>query len=870
MSCVKEQIVSTIRKRLAAGDDLDSVAWDAVKTHLNLERAGVNTDVQGVLKFMTEIMDNFTQNAKGGVRSYQRTVELMRENLLLHGNGSSFADSLVKTAGDVKNLEATLLGARVYRNQIAEELDNLVKMARGGDTAAEAKIPELVAEALKVHAATDQIQTSAARGVSQGNIVAGAKVDWGNVAKAAEQATSGGGFNARRFLAELDMAGGSAESQLGLIKQFAAPAQGLFSKLLSIHNEIWINGILGSITTQSANFLANTANMFLQPLTKIVGGALSFNPGVIKRGMRDVVGLNHALFDVFDLAKRASGTGADSTLTAVGKSLWNESPMLDKMFKAGEGAGPMHAITAENLGVQNVPLIGALVDATGQVVRWPTRALTSADELFKQLNYRAAVRSQALEAAEKQGLLDAGRHTELTSFMDDFMGRAFDESGMATNKSALLAAQQATFTNDLVGKLSKDLSNLIGKHPGLRPVIPFVRTPINIMREFWQYTPGLNLLQGEFRGNLLSKDALTAATARGKLAIGAAGTYMMYQAANSGQITGSGPANTKQREALMATGWRPYSFVIQNDDGSKSYVDYRRLDPAATLIGLVADVAEVSHHMDDPEYHGLFNAIVMSMSQNITSRTYLRGLSELTTVLGSKDPNAVQRVIDNRLGSYVPGYVASMNDDPNMREVRTWVDAIRRRVPGISKDLPPRRDMFGDVMTVPVGYALDGEPENGVPRISPFGYSKRVGDPVKEELASVANNTPGGDHGFDKPQKTIQGLDLTKFVSGDGQDAYDRYQELHGQVMIKGKTMPDALSKMIDSKYYQSLPDPSDPTETNRDARMRALQSVVAQYREQAREKLFKEFPEINAYIQGVNKAHRLQQAPSIARILNY
>ncbi len=31
----------------------------------------------------------------------------------------------------------------------------------------------------------------------------------------------------------------------------------------------------------------------------------------------------------------------------------------------------------------------------------------------------------------------------------------------------------------------------------------------------------------------------------------------------------------------METGWRPYSFVIKQPDGTVKYVEYKRLDPFA-------------------------------------------------------------------------------------------------------------------------------------------------------------------------------------------------------------------------------------------------------------------------------------------------
>jgi len=865
MSCAtKDAIVSTIKDRLDRGEPLDAVAWDAVQSHLNIQRAGAKTDVQGVLRMLTEVLDGVTQDAKGGVRSKAQTLNLARETLALHDQDPGLANALVQRASDVKNLDAELYAARVYRTKLATSLDQVVKQARAGDTEALQKIGPLVAETMKVHQATDLIQTSSARAVNQGNYEVKnllGNLNWDAIEKAANAATTSGTVDARRFLAHLDMAEGDPSSILGVLKPIQSFGQNFFQKLLSVHNEIWINGILGGPATHAANWISNTIQALSLPASKIVGGAVTLNPAAVTRGIRDLIGLGQGIRDMFDLTKRAATTGYDSTLQAVGKSLMGESSILDASTKLSENFN-MKAISAQNLNIPVGNPLGNLVDAAGAVIRLPSRALTSADEVFKQLNYRAAVSSLAVEEAQKLGIAAK----DMPDFIQNYMRQSFDETGRGINEAALLYAQQATFTQTpAVGSLTADLMNFIGKHPGLRPVIPFLRTPMNILKEFAQYTPGLNLLQRDFRNALFGSDSLAKSQAWGKLAIGSAGSYMLYDAAQNGTITGAGPVEPKQREALMATGWRPYSIVVNNEDGSKSYIDYRRLDPAASLIGLVADIAEVSHHLDDPEYHGLFHAITMSLSQNITSRTYLRGLSELVTVLGSNDPQKIQQVLFNRVGSYVPGYVAAFNNDPYMRDVRTWVDAIKRRVPGYSQTLPPRRDMFGDPMNAPVGWAIDGEPENGVPRVSPFAYSKRIGDPVKEELANVAQATPGADHGFNKPPHMMNGINLMDFTAPNGQDAYDRYQELHGQVEIKGRTMSEALDRLINSRFYNNLPDAR-----NDDGRLRAIQSVTSSYRDEAKNQLLKEYPEIKDMQEAVNRQHRLERSPSVSRLLNY
>jgi hypothetical protein len=671
MGCAtKEAIVETVKDRVSKGEPLDAVLWDAVQTHLNIQRAGAKTDVQGVLRLLTEAADAVTQEAKGGVRSKATTLNLARETLALHGQDTNLAEALVNRAADVKKLDGELYAGRVYRTQLADELSQVVKMARAGDQKALNKLGPLVAETLKVHKATDLIQTSAARAVNQGNYEVKnllGKVNWDAIEQAANTATKDGSLNARQFLAKLDMAGNDPQSVVGLLKPLEAFGQNAFNKLLSIHNEIWINGILGGPATHAANWISNTVQALALPASRIAGGIVTLNPASVQRGIRDVLGLGHGILDMFNLTKRAATLGYDSTLEAVGKSLRTESGILDASTKMSEQFN-LKAISAQNVGLSAGNPLGNLVDAAGAVIRLPSRALTSADEVFKQLNYRAAVTSLATEEAQKLGVAAK----DMPDFIQNYMRQSFDEAGRGINESALQYAQQATFTQaPAVGSITSDLMRFIGNHPGLRPVIPFIRTPMNIMKEFANYTPGLNLLQRDFRTALFSSDPLTKSQAWGKLAIGSAGSYMLYQAAQNGTITGGGPVEPRQKEALLATGWRPYSVVVNNPDGTKSYIDYRRVDPAATLVGLVADIAEVSHHMDDPNYHGLFHAVTMSLANNITNRTYLRGLSELVTVLGSNDPQKIQQVLYNRAGSYVPGYVAAMNDDPYLRDVRS-------------------------------------------------------------------------------------------------------------------------------------------------------------------------------------------------------
>ena len=222
--------------------------------------------------------------------------------------------------------------------------------------------------------------------------------------------------------------------------------------------------------------------------------------------------------------------------------------------------------------------------------------------------------------------------------------------------------------------------------------------------------------------------------------------------------------------------------------------------------------------------------------------------------LSQPDKNA-QRWINNRLGSYVPAGLAKADDDDYMREVRTAMDAMMRRIPGLSDKLPPVRDMFGDPVKVPGGYLPFGAAGDnaGARMLSPAAFSKQVDDPTRQEIANLQ-------YGFTKAPKTWQGFPLQSFVNPQTkQDAYDRFQELHGQVQIGGQRMSEALSSLIKSDRYQSMSAPEGPQDQT-NGRVLAVQKVIADYRSKAMAQTLQEYPAIKRASEMYKAQARLEQ----------
>ena len=92
----------------------------------------------------------------------------------------------------------------------------------------------------------------------------------------------------------------------------------------------------------------------------------------------------------------------------------------------------------------------------------------------------------------------------------------------------------------------------------------------------------------------------------------------------SGIVTGRGPSDRRERQAMERGGWQPYSIKVGD-----RYFAYNRLDPIGMSLGLSADMVEILANMDDDEALGDAEvertqaAIVMSIANNVMNKTYM-------------------------------------------------------------------------------------------------------------------------------------------------------------------------------------------------------------------------------------------------------
>lgn len=645
-------------------------------------------------------------------------------------------------------------------------------------------------------------------------------------------------------------------------------------KFLDMPTEYWINSILSGPRTQVVNAMGNAMTSVWSTLETAVGGVLTGN---------------------LDVTRQAFAAWADM-------SMFREAASFAKnAFKSGENLldpdarafneGRTDAITPEAFGKVEGDKSYEAIKHLGTFLRLPSRLLMTTDEFFKQLNYRRAARFKLAVDGIQQGINDprqlaehvekglediitsGGRHyseesliregtkiaegrgitekVEQQEFVEQHVLENKKEGASALADFALEEARYLTFTKDLErGTLGSAIQGATQAWSPLRFILPFVRTPTNILAFAFERTPGVFVpgVLKEERKRLLEgvkgSDPIAKAQAVGKMSTSVlmSGVFLDTIVNNREYITGGGPKDEAEKKALRATGWQPYSFKI---DGK--YYSYQRLDPFGTILGVGADLVDqgirAPRDFDQSGLDKVFSALTLTFVRNVTNKSYLSGIQMFTNAMS--DPERYGDRLLRNFGSSMLPYSGFLNQiqygtgTQEAREVRSLADAVLNKLPSGRDNLDPKRNILGESIMI------ENKPLIGA--ISPIAMSTEKNDPILTEMANL-------NHAFRPPPSTYGGLiDLLAFENDQGRTAHDRRQEKLQTVRIGGRTLRQALQRLIASPTYQRLPAQSEPGLPS--PRVQKITSLLTKYRSKALNETMAEFPELSQYYDRVSRA---------------
>ncbi|WP_294211330.1 hypothetical protein [uncultured Sphingomonas sp.] len=518
------------------------------------------------------------------------------------------------------------------------------------------------------------------------------------------------------------------------INQFAL--RSLLPKWRDKAIELYINSLLSGPQTHAVNILSNT----LTSLAQIPEHAVAAGIGAVRKALPGQAETDRVLFS--ELGTRAAGmvSGAREGMAAAARS-----------FLTGDAADAVTKVESQ---------MSAIGGRAGRIIRTPTRLLTAEDELFKGIASRMELNGLAMRQAVNEGLKGQAARDRAADLVlnptDELLQRSMDYARYLTFQTPLRH-----------GSFSAGLSAATQGQPLAKLLLPFIRTPMNLLKFAAERSPAALAMKSwrkEFAAGGARRDmAITRAVVG--TGVGAA----IYEMALAGQITGGGPADRSARRLLEANGWQPYSLKIGD-----RYYSYARLDPFSTTIGTVADMVDLRSHMTDAQQERSGTLVLAAIANNLTSKTWLSGLSSALEAVN--DPG---RYMDNFVSRtagaiVVPALVAQVarETDPLMREARGPIDRIRSRIPGVSTGLYPRRDVFGRPM--------EAQDAIGPDIISPVYTGQDRKDPTIAALVDAGAT-------MSMPSKTYkEGGKSKKWTP----DQYDRLQAAIGEL---AKPRLDAL-----------------------------------------------------------------------------
>lgn len=790
---------------------------------INFARIDTPDDIKAVIRDMA-------QKGAEGIRAAQRGTQSFTEIKLNADQVDAWEAIMQRRVGEAFNAEEAVAA----RNLWAKSGSTLVQAAKSAADNPSAVNLFAFRKMATVHHAIQQevigARTETARALASWRIPVGE-----------------GELVAKQLSEIIDVTGGAGASQK-LAARIAALADsgqlnevGEVAKRASTAStwdqiqEALINGMLTSPSSHIVNTLSNASILALRVGERQVAGHINNmlgHDGATQLGEAAAMyaGITGGLKDALRYSWKAWKTG--------------ESQYGFQKFELSH----REAITSESMNLNKDSWLGKTVDVAGTWIRSPSRALGASDEFFKTLGYRMELHAQA----HRMAINEVERGKIGADALQARMAEIIADPPATVKIASEDFAKYATFTNQ-VGQLG-DAFQRMSNVGALKLILPFVRTPANVLSYTMERTPFAPLMS-KVRGEIAAGGD-RARVAQAQIAIGTASMLVFTDMAMNGILTGSGPKEPSEKAHFFRSGMKPYSIKVGD-----RYYQYSRFDPFGMQMGIAGSIGEIMRTSDDDDvFQSTQQALVasiLSVGNNVLEKSYMQGLA--STIRATSEPDRYGVAWANSLaGMAIPAAVgrAARVVDPYMREVNNALEAIQARVPGLSDSLPPQRDLWGRPRSTAsgLGWAYDF--------MSPVASSQYKPEPIDKEMARLEQYTPVPEKkvGFTGGGETAT-VDLREFPG-----AYSRYVELAGNGVTDAshynKGCMDYLNSVVtgespDSVIYNNLSDGPDGGKAD------FIRDAVEKYRKLAKDQLLVEFPQIKTRADIVIEKKRGLKMPS-------
>jgi hypothetical protein len=835
MGKVARQTTSAARSAQSEAKGLLEASAEPNAFNINFARIDTPDDVKAVISSLLHRYAGDVDTARRGIRTWHETQAAAGRLDWVTSMGE-------RRTGDAVNAE-TALAYRVALNASGKKLLELARTVRD-----QPSVPNQYAfrRMMSVHRAI-QAEFMGAR-AEAGRALNAFKIPAGTPDRTFRQMDAlladTGGANASQELAKrLLQASEKGDAALNTFVQ-----QGWMARSRSLIKLVYTNSLLSGTGTAAINVAGNVSSALMMLASRAVSPRLARAAGAepateVGEAAAIIHGWYHATRDMFRLnpAKTWEDISEDGFARLRQDGIFRgAAPGIDaaapkgirlrsEREEAGASVGQLmeqRPLSAAAWGLSEDTPLGRFLDVTQMVVEGPSNLNATADDFFKVIAARGEIHAQAFRQAMREAR--DGLHAtpeQIRTRLSELVDNPTDDMLEAAEREM----HELTFTRS-DGKISKAMTDVrrvldsVGPIPFGTFLLPFLRTPANLISLAMRYSP-LAPLMARFRDELLAGGA-RAEIAKAQMAIGTALWSVWLGEALDGKLTGRGPVDKAQREALMradefgGVGWQPYSMKV-----GERWVAFDRLDPPwGTGMSLVADLGELIRNDDYDAAHiqdgsELTGHVVASLGQAFFDRSSFMGALSITEALTSNDTNKAERAMMSLAAGAVPASGLLRNfrrgEDPYLRETHDVVTAMMNVVPTLSEKLPPQRDLWGRVRTYQTG--LGSLYDAALPL-----QTKEVGaTAIDLEMQRLGMAVP-------MPQRALS-IDGQRVSLRNHPELYSEYVRLAGEPAFK-ELEAVVRGNHRDADYYGSLSEGPDGEKAQ------YIKDVIRAHRDDARD----------------------------------
>lgn len=828
---------------------------------VNWARIDSDDDVKQIIQDLANRFSDSIDEARGGVKSFADTeAEAATED--------AWKLLTERQQGQPLNAAQTLAVRKLWTSSGAK-VQSLARMYSVTHSATDAiALKKMIAVHATIQEQVIGIRTETARALSQWRIPAGESDQFlsglhgltsqMDVAFDVDQIARG-----INRLSDMGNSGAVDQFILGASKVDALKKTGV--NTADAIRQLFYMSLLSGPKTHVRNSVSNTAMLLGDAMSRrgaaYLGDLLGGQNVPDGEAAALLYGQMNGALDAFRISPMAKAAIEADGLEAASSPVWNAL----KTGASGMGVGKLEqprvgAFEAAKWGVDPKSNSGRVMDWVDTATRLPTNALAAEDEIFRTAAYQGEIHALSFRQATNEaasGLIEDGavaaRAAELARDPSTglrLMAMAHAERTIFANRppwdSKLYQFIRSTARLPVIGKLA----------------MAFSKTPYNIAIESAQWSlmaPATSRFRQEIMaGGARADIAWTKFLVGNTALIGLADLAIKGGLVGADRGLGGNDETAGETETARLAGRRPMTMRKENADGTVTSVGFRGLEPISTHIGMAANLVEIlssdQFDSDDKEIDDLVLAAAAAIATQVTQPSFMTGLSDALAFQSDPTRN-VETFSERTAGILVPNALAEVAriQDPVLRDVSGWIDAIKAKTPGLSKTLPANTDRWGRDLTRDsgIGWAYDA--------FVPFEVKRMKPEAIDLELDRL-------EVGLAKPQKN-QFIDGVKVNMKLHPHEYTRFVKLAGndlKATVEGEpvTVPtigyeseggglmDELNAIVEGRHaFSEIYFDADSTDGPDGDKAAFIGAIVNAYRAEAKVALLKEYPALRAKV---------------------